>query len=448
MIETDEAVQVSAKPTHTELERAIASVPGVEEAHVTRLPDTGRSRLRIRLANGEDAPTVSWAISATLRERFGIVLDPGAIRPKLSVSETPTTPGESADEVSDSGEPSDPTPLVVSWSAPRSEAVDDRPAPAAEPRQVLGHSEEADVAPSDAADAIAAADQNGDAADDPMEGKVVVIGDRVELNEAARAVLAESLEMASPQQPLESTTGPVAEGPRVPGPSEDQPDEASPEAATGLEDEAEPRPGVDPDSSALEAEGEARPGEEPASGGSEGEEFTLTAVASAQDPEPPAGPATTHRRLWSAGEAPEEVDPLRRGQETARAAIRHLDTQIDVSDVRVTATLAHGGRSVTGEASSVPTRKGILRAVAEATVSALRQLTGDRLVVGVDSVVASVAGEPPMATVLVGIVTDAGEQTLLGSSLVRQDPERAVMRATLDALNRRIEPWLEFDLAG
>lgn len=426
MIETDEGVWVSAKPTHAELERAIASVPGVEEAHVTLLPDTGRSRLRIRLANGEDAPSVSWAISATLRERFGIVLDPGAIRPKLAVSETPTPPasetptppaGETADEIAVAEQPS--------ASAPPSTSV---------PQSAPGHPGQGDVRPADPVEPVAGDDRDseveGDDEDDPIEGKVVVIGDRVQLNEAARAVLAESLDMTSPQQPLEGTTGPTgpaAEAPQAPGSIRDEPGTAAPEAGT---------------------DAEAHPADEEPGGGSVGEDLTPTAGDAVRDSESSVEPAITHRRLWSAGGAPEEVDPLCRGKEAARAAIRHLDTQIDVSDVRVTATLAHGGRSVTGEASSVPTRKGILRAVAEATVSALRQLTGDRLVVGVDSVVASVAGEPPMATVLVGIVTEAGEETLLGSSLVRQDPERAVMRATLDALNRRIEPWLEFDLAG
>lgn len=451
MIETDEAVRVSAKPTYAELERAIASVPGVEEAHVTLLPDTGRSRLRIRLANGEDAPTVSWAISATLRERFGIVLDPGAIRPKLSVSETPTTPrDEDAGDSAGSGEPEKTTQPSVSTPRPasRPEAVDARPeaAPTTASTSDPGRTGVSDAAhqgsDGDAVEAASAGgdtpeDQTGaDTIDDPIEGKVVVIGDRVQLNEAARAVLAESLEMGSPQEPLDVTTGPTARGPRVLEPVGDDPDAATSEA---------------------EAEAGARQGDGPVGAGADP---LTTVMASAQDtpedsahdaaqgPVSPAESPTSHRRKWSGGQKTEEAAAIRRGHEASRAAIRHLDTQIDVSDVRVTATLAHGSRSVTGEASSVPTRKGILRAVAEATVSALRQLTGDRLVVGVDSVVASVAGEPPMATVLVGIVTEAGEETLLGSSLVRQDPERAVMRATLDALNRRIEPWLEVDLAG
>jgi hypothetical protein len=130
-----------------------------------------------------------------------------------------------------------------------------------------------------------------------------------------------------------------------------------------------------------------------------------------------------------------------------RARIHHLDTRVDVSDVEVTATLGFGDRRVTGSARSVATEHGILRAVAEATLQALAELTGERLVGGVDSVVASVSGDPSIATVIVSLVTDRGDEALLGSSLVRKDPQRAVMRATLDALNRRVEPWLEVDIA-
>lgn len=245
-------------PTDTELERAIASVPGVEAAHVDRTGDRGRSRLRVRIGSGDDAPSVAWAISTTLRERFGIDIDPSAFHPRTDDLHAPMPEGD-------------------------------------------GH---ADVMPGDSA--IASAAGNGRA----------------------------------------STNGHT-----------------------------------------------------------DRDELQLT-----------------------------------------RAVIEHLDTRIDVSDVVVTATLAHGGRAIEGHATSVPTQQGILRAVAEATVQALRGLTGDRLVAGVDRVAVSVSGEPAIATVVISVVGPHGDEALLGASFVRDEPQRAVMRATLDALNRRVERWLVTDL--
>jgi hypothetical protein len=39
-------------------------------------------------------------------------------------------------------------------------------------------------------------------------------------------------------------------------------------------------------------------------------------------------------------------------------------------------------------------------------------------------------------------LTERGEEPFLGAALIHDDPDRAVMRATLDAVNRRVEPWL------
>jgi hypothetical protein len=86
-----------AAPSDAGLERAIALVPGVAAAYVRRSAASGSSRLRIRLAAGEDPRKVSWAVAATLRERFSIVLNPDDIRPREAA--TPT----SVDVVSPSG---------------------------------------------------------------------------------------------------------------------------------------------------------------------------------------------------------------------------------------------------------------------------------------------------------------------------------------------------------
>jgi hypothetical protein len=44
--------------------------------------------------------------------------------------------------------------------------------------------------------------------------------------------------------------------------------------------------------------------------------------------------------------------------------------------------------------------------------------------------------------VAVRLASDRGDEHLLGAAVVRDDPEAAVVRATLDAVNRRVEPLL------
>jgi hypothetical protein len=267
---------VSTAPPYTEVERAIRSVPGVAEASVVQAPDHGRGRLRIRLHAGEDAERVSWSVAVTLRERFGIALDPEEIRPSV-------TPADG-----------------------------DGQTPAA-------------VGPNDTATCA------GGVGEQPQRG--------------SNELLVQDLDEPVPPLPVDVT-------------------------ATG------------------------------------------------------EGELVAHD-----------------GHGSGRAVIRGLRSHDGPDGVTVTATLEHSGRRVEGRCVGVPTTRGLMRAIAQATVMAVAELTGQRLRAQVDRV--SLAGcDPTTATVVVTQASARGEELLLGGSIVRDDVERAVMRATLDALNRRVEPDL------
>jgi hypothetical protein len=132
---------------------------------------------------------------------------------------------------------------------------------------------------------------------------------------------------------------------------------------------------------------------------------------------------------------------LHEGRGSGRAAIRDLRSHTDPDGVTVTATLDYAGRLAEGCSVGVPTTRGLMRTIAQATVMAVAELTGQRLRAQIDRV--SVAGgDPTTVTVVVIQASARGEELLLGASIVRDDVEHAVMRATLDALNRRVEPDL------
>jgi hypothetical protein len=132
-----------------------------------------------------------------------------------------------------------------------------------------------------------------------------------------------------------------------------------------------------------------------------------------------------------------EGDPGR-----ARPAIARMHLVSAGLDVTASVTLQHAGRSAIGEATGAATQKGVHRAVAMATLDALGGLVSEQVRFELDHLDVTQTG--PSQTVLAGVtlVTSRGTEQLTGAAMVREDVRQAVIRATLDSLNRRIETLL------
>jgi hypothetical protein len=135
-------------------------------------------------------------------------------------------------------------------------------------------------------------------------------------------------------------------------------------------------------------------------------------------------------------------------QRRLRPAITELEAEQDGDDIDITATLRLGNRVVRGSARGLRTRRGRWRAISEATLAALAPLGSAPIRGHVDHVTVLSVTELAHVSVSVTLLTPRGEETYLGSALIHDDPDRAVMRATLDAINRRIEPWLDATAVG
>ncbi|MGE5575988.1 MAG: hypothetical protein ACM3TT_02180 [Syntrophothermus sp.] len=93
-----------------------------------------------------------------------------------------------------------------------------------------------------------------------------------------------------------------------------------------------------------------------------------------------------------------------------------------------------GEGQVSGPASSA----NLLRLVAEATLRAVQQFVkGDHYFLVEDIRKVTLARFETMV-VCITLLTPLGEETFLGTCIVRKDDVDAVMRATLDALNRKL----------
>jgi hypothetical protein len=127
-----------------------------------------------------------------------------------------------------------------------------------------------------------------------------------------------------------------------------------------------------------------------------------------------------------------------------RLAIARLTVTADGLGLEATVTLARGDLEFSGSADGPSTTAALHRIVAAATIAALADVLGSDHRVDVEAVSVTPMGEGTMvAVVQVVWATVEGSERLTGASEVRDDPRQAVIRATLDAVNRRLAPHLD-----
>jgi hypothetical protein len=79
-----------------------------------------------------------------------------------------------------------------------------------------------------------------------------------------------------------------------------------------------------------------------------------------------------------------------------------------------------------------------LRLVALATLDAVQRFLDHELGFALEDVSVDQLGREKVAVCCVVLVTPLGEQPFAGSAMVRQNENDSIVRATLDAINRRL----------
>jgi hypothetical protein len=129
-------------------------------------------------------------------------------------------------------------------------------------------------------------------------------------------------------------------------------------------------------------------------------------------------------------------------QRAGRPEIVRTDLVTSGRDFNATVILSARSRAVTGYAKGATTAPGMQRAVAQATLKAVERLVGDSARLELDYVDVSQSGQDRTVLVSLTFISERGAERLSGSAIVREDENGAVVRATLDGVNRRIETML------
>lgn len=124
--------------------------------------------------------------------------------------------------------------------------------------------------------------------------------------------------------------------------------------------------------------------------------------------------------------------------DAVRLSITRLSIVVDHQRAHATVTLGSPSGEVRGTADADSADSAVLEAVALATLRAIASLhiCGDEF--GVVAVSTPHVGDVDVAVVQVECCRHLGTERLTGASEVRDDVHRAVIRATLDAVNRRL----------
>jgi hypothetical protein len=125
-------------------------------------------------------------------------------------------------------------------------------------------------------------------------------------------------------------------------------------------------------------------------------------------------------------------------RETGRLKFSDVSISLNGSRAEATVRLARNGSSYMGTSSGLSSSNGQMRSIATATLQAIEDSGCIDGTLMIEDLTTNVTlANKAVVVILVNLVTDRGEEYLTGSAIVKQDLWKAVVNASLDAVNRR-----------
>ncbi len=120
-----------------------------------------------------------------------------------------------------------------------------------------------------------------------------------------------------------------------------------------------------------------------------------------------------------------------------RPKIITINAESSGINAKVTVRLEMEGEEYLGEAKGPASQTGRLRLVALATLDAIGKYIQTSCGFALEDVSVVALGKEKVAVACITLVTPLGEQSFSGSAIVKQNDKDSVVRAVLDAINRR-----------
>lgn len=123
---------------------------------------------------------------------------------------------------------------------------------------------------------------------------------------------------------------------------------------------------------------------------------------------------------------------------TVRPRIISINASVTGLSAASSVTLEIDGKEYVGTASGAASHTSRQRLLAQATLDAVSQYADGNVTFALEDVTIVQLGGERVAVSCIAIVSTFGEQPFAGSALVRQNEKDSIVRATLDAINRRM----------
>lgn len=121
--------------------------------------------------------------------------------------------------------------------------------------------------------------------------------------------------------------------------------------------------------------------------------------------------------------------------------IKYEGLVVETSDhnIHCKVTLSYEGEDFCGSKTAIKTILNRRKVVADATVAAVEEIIGQPFVFDVQDVIVSTSRDVNYVSVIVNMVIGEGEETMVGAAIIKNDINEAIAKASLDAVNRRIQ---------
>lgn len=144
-----------------------------------------------------------------------------------------------------------------------------------------------------------------------------------------------------------------------------------------------------------------------------------------------------HKKI-SIAQLGQEMLPQDESRAQPRALIKSINAEVSGVYANTIVTLELEGDLYVGKATGPASQTVRQRLVAEATLRAVEEYLQGSMSFALEDVDIVRLGRESVAVACVVMVTSLGEQSFSGAALVRQNEKDSIVKATLDAINRRM----------